>query len=179
MNTLNSGSFWLGYSHLSYFPSRKQDFHPEVFLSVWLPLEIMATFLYPTRVLFFAVHTRCRHRFTLECHNPMLFLLPGYASQNYSHSQSPVPITDNFFFKKGYRGHYRECWRHESPRGSGVQLNLGAPKRYFQHLSWDMSAKNRPRRSVIWKGRCFQWLQVFISEVLLIWKITCIQALVH
>ena len=36
----------------SYFPSRKQDFHPEVFLSVGLPLEIMATFLYLTRVLF-------------------------------------------------------------------------------------------------------------------------------
>ena len=36
----------------SYFPSRKQDFHPEVFLSAGLPLEIMATFLYLTRVLF-------------------------------------------------------------------------------------------------------------------------------
>ena len=55
MNTLNSGSFWLGYSHLSYFPSRKQDFHPEVFLSVGLPLEIMATFLYLTRVIFFSL----------------------------------------------------------------------------------------------------------------------------
>ena len=27
-------------------------------------------------------------------------------------------------------------------------FNLEAPKRYFQHLSWDMSPKNRPR---IWK----------------------------
>ena len=54
MNTLNSGSFWLGYSDppLSYFPSRKQNFHPEVFLGVGLPFEIMATFLYLTRVLF-------------------------------------------------------------------------------------------------------------------------------
>ena len=40
---------------LSYFPSRKQDFHPEVFLSVGLPLEIMATFLYLTRVIFFSL----------------------------------------------------------------------------------------------------------------------------
>ena len=56
------------------------------------------------RCSFFAVHTRCRHRFTLEYHNPILFLLPGYASQNYSHSQSTVPITDNFF-TKGYQAY--------------------------------------------------------------------------
>ena len=88
------------------FSLKEKDFHSEVFLSVGLPLEIMATFLYLTRVLFFAVHTRCSHRFTLECHNSMLFLLPGYSSQNYSHSQSTVPITDNFFFfTKGYQAY--------------------------------------------------------------------------
>ena len=150
MNTLNSGSFWLvSFSPSLLFSLKETRLSPGSIFECWaslgnhgfIPVSNPCYF-------FFAVHTRCRHRFTLECHNPMLFLLPGYASQNYSHSQSPVPITDNFFFKKGYRGHYRECWRHESPRGSGVQLNLGAPKRYFQHLSWDMSAENRPRRSV-------------------------------
>ena len=35
---------------------------------------------------FFAVHTRCRHRFTLECHNPMLFLLPDTP-----HRITPIP----------------------------------------------------------------------------------------
>ena len=53
MNTLIKAPFdWSIPPPRSYFPSRKQDFLPEVFLSVALPLEIMATFLYLTRVLF-------------------------------------------------------------------------------------------------------------------------------
>ena len=89
---------------VSYFPSRKQNFHPEVFLSVGLSLEIMATFLYLTRVLFFAVHTRKRHRFTLECHNPMLFLLPDAP-----HRIIPIPSPPYrlliIFFTKGYQAY--------------------------------------------------------------------------
>ena len=34
------------------FSLMEKDFHPELFLSVGLSLEIMATFLYLTRVLF-------------------------------------------------------------------------------------------------------------------------------
>ena len=128
MNTLNSGSFWLGYSHLSYFPSRKQDFHPEVFLSVGLPLEIMATFLYLTRVIFFfAVHTRCRHRFTLECHNPMLFLLPDTP-----HRIIPIPIPPYrlliIFFTKGYQAYMHFLY-----------LFLSFNKELFQPLNFTLS----------------------------------------
>ena len=127
MNTLNSGSFWLGYSHLSYFPSRKQDFHLEVFLSVGLPLEIMATFLYPTRVLFFAVHTRCRHRFTLECHNPMLFLLPDTPHRIIPIPSSPYRLLI-IFFTKGYQAYMHFLY-----------LFLSFNKELFQPLNFTLS----------------------------------------
>ena len=61
----------------------------------------MATFLYLTRVLFFAVHTRCRHRFTLECHSPMLFLLPDTLRRIIPIPSPPYRLLI-IFFTKGY-----------------------------------------------------------------------------
>ena len=112
---------------VSYFPSRKQNFHPEVFLSVGLSLEIMATFLYLTRVLFFAVHTRKRHRFTLECHNPMLFLLPDAP-----HRIIPIPSPPYrlliIFFTKGYQAYMHFLY-----------LFLSFNKELFQPLNFTLS----------------------------------------
>ena len=128
MKTLNSGSFWLVYPPppISYFPSRKQDFYPEVFLSVGLPLEIMATFLYLTRILFFfAVPTRCGHWFTLECHNPMLFLLPDTP-----HRIIPIPMPPYsvIFFTKGYQAYMHF-----------LHLFLSFNKQFFQPLNFTFS----------------------------------------
>ena len=88
----------------------------------------MATFLYLTRVLFFAVHTRCGHRFTLECHNPLLFLLPDTP-----HRIIPVPIFPYrlliiFFFTKGYPAYVHFLY-----------LFLSFNKQVFQPLNFTFS----------------------------------------
>ena len=53
---------------------------------------------------FFAVHTRCRHRFTLKCHNPMLFFY-----SDTPHRIIPVPSPPYrlmiFFFTQGYQAY--------------------------------------------------------------------------
>ena len=84
---------------LSYFPSRKQDFHLEVFLSVGLPLEIMATFLYLTRVIFFIPDAGID--LLLNVTIPCFFFYPDTP-----HRIIPIPSPPyrllKFFFTKGY-----------------------------------------------------------------------------
>ena len=96
-------------------------------MSVGLSLEIMASFLYLTRVLFFAVHTRYRHRFTLECHNPMLFLLPDTP-----HRIIPIPSPPYrlliIFFTKGYQAYMHFLY-----------LFLSFNKQLFQPLNFTFS----------------------------------------
>ena len=86
---------------VSYFPSRKQNFHPEVFLSVGLSLEIIAIYIPVSSPCSFF---RCSYQIQASIYSWMSqshdFSFTWYASQNYSYSQSPVPITDNFFHKR-------------------------------------------------------------------------------
>ena len=76
---------------------------------------------------FFAVHTRCRHRFTLECHNPMLFLLPDTP-----HRIIPIPIPPYrlliIFFTKGYQAYMHFLY-----------LFLSFNKQLFQPLNFTFS----------------------------------------
>lgn len=74
--------------------------------------------------------------------------------------ETPPPRAVGRFFCNGGTvagkgwGHYLTCrWHHPCRRGWGILgvsssrqfLNLEPPQRYFQHLSWGMYAKNRPR----------------------------------
>ena len=110
----------------------------------------MATFLYLTRVLFFAVHTRKRQRFTLECHNPMLFLLPDTPHRIYSHSQSSTVLLRIIFFTKGYQAYMYFLY-----------LFLSFNKHLYQLLNFTFSCT----------------LTAFINGLFFAWRVTEIKVL--
>ena len=119
---------------MGYFSSRLLFSLKETKLSPGSTFECWAflgnhgyTFLYLTRVLFFAVHTRYRHRFTLECHNPMLFLLPD-TPQRIIPIPSPPYRLLIIFFTKGYQAYMHFLY-----------LFLSFNKQLFQPLNFTFS----------------------------------------
>ena len=84
------------------FSLMEKDFYPELFLSVGLSLEIMATFLYLTRVLFSPFIPDAGIDLLLNVTIPCFFFYPDTP-----HRIIPIPSPPyrllKFFFTKGYQ----------------------------------------------------------------------------